>query len=319
MYPFPENQEKPGRTNGNGPTGAYLALTDLIRLRFGARELKLNRQRKTFSLLVGPHQTRFRGRGIEFEEVRAYQAGDDIRSIDWRVTARSGKPHTKLFREERERPVLLLVDQGLSMFFGSRTCFKSVMAAHIASLLAWAAFQQNDRVGGLVFNASSHSEVRPKRSARNVLQLLNAITTFNLLLNREMVEPDRGINRGLEELHRITRPGSNIFLISDFHGFNDQGRENLFQLSRHNDITAFLVFDPLEKELPPPGTYSFTDGRNRFRIFTGSRSLRTDFQNAYTKRHDRLKGAFDRMGIPLIPVSTVEKPLYFLRDLFRAK
>ncbi len=317
MFQFPKTSENSPYANGKTPTGAYLALDDLIRLRFGARELKLNRQRKTFSLLVGPHQTKFRGRGIEFEEVRSYQAGDDIRSIDWRVTARTGKPHTKLFREERERPVLLLVDQSVPMFFGSRTCFKSVMAGHIASLLAWAAFQQNDRVGGLVFNGSSHSEVRPKRSARNVLQLLNGIKTFNLQLNRQMVEDGGGINRGLEELRRVTRPGSNIFLISDFSGFDDRGRETIFQLSRHNDITAFKVFDPMEKELPPTGTYSFSDGSNRFRLFTGSKNLRNDFQKRFSERHESLKGDLARMGIPLVPVSTVEKPLYFLRDLFR--
>ena len=119
------------------PIGAYSELPELIRLRYGARDLKLGRQRKVFSQLIGPHQTRFRSRGIEFEEVRAYHPGDDIRSIDWRVTARSGKPHTKLFREERERPVMLLVDQSLSMFFGSKNCFKSVTAPHTAALLGY--------------------------------------------------------------------------------------------------------------------------------------------------------------------------------------
>ena len=297
------------------PTGAYSDLQELIRLRYGARDLKLNRQKKTFSLLVGPHQTKFRGRGVEFEEVRGYQAGDDIRNIDWRVTARSGKPHTKLFREERERPVLLLVDQSLSMFFGSRTCFKSVMAANCAALLAWAAFQQNDRVGGLVFSGSDHAEVRPKRSAKNVLQLLNSIHAFNNQLSRQSHDSEAGLSHALEELRRITRPGSNIFIISDFHHFNGDGEKHLYQLSRHNDISAVLVHDPLEENLPPSSYYSVTDGEHRAMIFTGDKELRRQYRKGFHSKGESLKHLLGPMGIPLLSISTQDAPLQYFRNL----
>jgi len=297
------------------PRGAYSDLPELIRLRHGARDLKLRRQRQAFSLLVGPHQTRFRGRGIEFEEARFHQAGDDIRSIDWRVTARTGKPHTKLFREERERPVLLLVDQGLSMFFGSRTCCKSVTAAHIAALLAWAALQGNDRVGGLVCNDTDHVEVRPKRQTRTVLELLSNIHRFNRLLRRQPVPDATGLNRALEELRRITRPGSNLFLISDFQGFGAAGEKHLFQLSRHNDISAIQVYDPLEQQLPPAGAYSITDGRDRSLLLTGDQAMRRRFQQNFASKTALLKERLGSMGIPLLQVSTVDAPLYYFRNL----
>lgn len=297
------------------PTGAYSDLNELIRLRYGARDIKLSRQRKTFSLLVGPHHTRFRGRGIEFEEVRRYQAGDDIRSIDWRVTARSGKPHTKLFREERERPVMLLVDQSLPMFFGSRNCFKSVMAANCAALLAWAAFQQNDRVGGLAFNGTNHAAVRPKRSARNVLQLLNSIHSFNHQLSRQSIDSASGLSMALEELRRITRPGSNIFIISDFHHFNGDGEKHLYQLSRHNDIAALLVYDHLEENLPPAGYYSVTDGERKAMLFTGDRQLRQQYSNDFQSRNGALRNLLGPMGIPLLSISTQDSPLHYFRKL----
>ena len=301
-------------------TGAYCDLQELIRLRFGARDLNLGRQRKAFSQLVGPHQARFRGRGIEFEEVRAYQAGDDIRSIDWRVTARTGKPHTKMFREERERPVMLMVDQRLSMFFGSKTCFKSVMAAHTAALLAWAAFQNNDRVGGLVFNDDGHQEVRPKRNARNVLRLLSSIDNLNHQLRRRATRGESGIDQAIEELRRITRPGSNLFIISDFQDLGNEGLKHLYLLSKNNDISAVRIYDPLEENLPPKGAYSITNGEQRFVMHTGDSAMRKRYHQRFTQQGDVLASLLGPMGIPVMTLSTIESPLrYFRKTLGRGR
>ena len=298
------------------PTGPYSDLDELIRLRYAARDLKLKKQKKAFSLLVGPHQTRFRGRGIEFEEVRGYQAGDDIRSIDWRVTARTGKPHTKMFREERERPVMMVVDQGLSMFFGSSTCFKSVMAVHVAALLAWAALQQNDRVGGLVFNGNEHREVRPKRNSRNVLHLLNEMNDLNHQLNREFVAPPgAGLDEALEETRRIVRPGTNIFIVSDFRELSGKGEKQLALLSRHADITAVRVYDPLEQELPPSGYYSITDGNERFMMFTGNTGLRQSYQKGFREKTEQVGSLLGPLGIPFIQMSTMDSPVHYFRKL----
>jgi len=316
MFPLSESIHD---SRSSIPSGAYSRLDELIRLRYGARDLKLSRQRKAFSLLVGPHQAKFRGRGIEFEEVRGYQAGDDIRSIDWRVTARTGKPHTKMFREERERPVLILVDQSLSMFFGSRTCFKSVMTAHVAALLAWAALQQGDRVGGLVFNGTEQRETRPKRNVKNVLRLLNDINSLNHLLRKDLPRSDSGLDEALEEMRRITRPGSNLFVISDFKGLAAKGEKQLYHLSRHCDISAVQVFDPLEQELPAKGYYSITDGNERFVMYTGDKGLRQSFSDGFKQRTDNLSHLLGPMSIPLIQMSTMDSPAHYFRSLLGVK
>lgn len=300
---------------GTPPQGAYTVLAELIGLRHGARALDLGRQRQAFSLLVGPHQSKFRGRGIEFEEVRAYQAGDDIRSIDWRVTARSGKPHTKLFREERERPFILLVDQSLSMFFGSRSCCKSVTAAHVAALLAWAAFQHNDRVGGLVFNGRDQVEVRPRRSAGQVLQLLRGIDAFNRRLNRHLAPAGQGIDEALEELRRITRPGANLFLISDFQGFSEAGLQHLYHLRKHNDLTAVRIYDGLEEELPPPGSYAITNGVERLTINAGDSVLRRGYHESFRARSEALEKMLLPLGIPLLPLATTVAPGHYFQEI----
>ncbi len=297
------------------PAGAYAGLDELIRLRFQARDLKLARQKKVFSLLVGPHRARFRGRGIEFEEVRGYQAGDDIRGIDWRVTARTGKPHTRVFREERERPVLIVADQRSSMFFGSRSCFKSVLAAHAGALLSWAALQQSDRVGGLVFNGRDSTEIRPRRNVKTVLRFLNDLARFNHLLKRDFPEDDQGLDAALADLRRLARPGSNIFLISDFRGLTGHGEEQLHHLARHCDITAVLVHDPLERELPPGGYYSITDGIRRFTIFTGDAGLRRAYEEGFRRKTDRLRRLFGPLGIPLLQLVTGESPVRYFRNL----
>jgi uncharacterized protein (DUF58 family) len=312
MYPLSESIHDSGSPS---PAGAYSRLDELIRLRYGARELKLNRQRKAFRLLVGPHQAKFRSRGIEFEEVRGYQAGDDVRGIDWRVTARTGKAHTRVFREERERPVLILVDQRLSMFFGSRTCFKSVMAAHVAALLAWAALQQGDRVGGLVFNSMEHREIRPKRNVKNVLRFLNDINSLNHLLRKDFPAAGLGLDDALEEMRRITRPGSNLFVISDFKGLAAKGEKQLYHLSRHGDVSAVRVFDPLEQELPANGCYSITDGNERFMMYTGDKDLRRSYRDEFNRKTERLVQLLGPMGIPLIPLSTQDSPAHYFRNL----
>ncbi len=312
MYPLSELIHD---IRSSTPSGAYCQLDELIRLRYGACDLKLDKQRKAFSLLVGPHQAKFRGRGIEFEEVRGYQAGDDIRSIDWRVTARTGRPHTKMFREERERPVLILVDQRVSMFFGSTTCFKSVMAAHVGALLAWAALQQNDRVGGLVFNGREKREVRPGRNVKNVLHFLNDLNSINQLLRKDFPEAEQGLNEALEEMRRFARPGSNIFVISDFAGFSGKGEEQLHHLSRHCDISAVRVYDPLERDLPASGYYSITNGSERSMMYTGDTALRQSYRSRFERKTSELAHLLGSLGIPLLQLSTGDSPLHYFRRL----
>ncbi|ARN76171.1 DUF58 domain-containing protein [Oceanicoccus sagamiensis] len=297
-------------------SGAYIDLDDMISARFAAKDLKLQQRRKALSLLAGPNKTNFRGRGIDFEEVRAYQAGDDIRTIDWRVTARSGKAYTKLFQEERERPMLVVTDQRQSMFFGSQTCFKSVMACYLGALIAWSGLQNSDRVGGLVFGNQRQQEIRPRRSRQSALALIHLMLEFNQALNKDSglnVSSAQRLEEALIELRRIARPGSTIYIISDFAGFNDGDiLKHLHQLSRHCEITALTVVDPLEKQLPPPGQYTVTDGSQRHQIHTGSSKAQHHYAQQFAARQEDLKQQLGKLGIPLIEISTEQPPLQHL-------
>ena len=297
--------------------GAYASLEELIALRFPARQLQLARRNRALSALTGPNKSNFRGRGIDFEEVRSYQAGDDIRSIDWRVTARTGEAHTKLFREERERPVLLVVDQRPAMFFGSSNCFKSVLAAHLASLLCWAALEGGDRVGGLVFDGSSHREVRPRRSRRTVLGLLSQIVAFNQALPQQAMPSPDSFAEMLAHLRRIAKPGSNIYLVSDFLGADtEHARKHLFQLAQHTQLTALCCSDPLEGKLPRAGRYAVTNGESRSELNTGDRQLQQNYRDAFKLRQQELQQDLARLGIPLLQASTASPPFGLLQTYF---
>ena len=298
-------------------SGAYCALQDLIELRYPARKLNLNQRKRALSLLSGPNKTNFRGRGIDFEEVRNYQPGDDIRTIDWRVTARTGTAHTKMFREERERQVLVTADQRSAMFFGSRHCCKSVLAGHIAALLAWAALQRGDRVGGLVFSEPQHREVRPRRSRRAVLALLNHLTDLNQSLPAAPLDDGLRFADMLIDLRRIARPGSAIFIVSDFAGALDENAlEHLYQLTRHMEITAVHCCDPLEKTLPSAGRYTVTDGVDNTDLHTGDKRLRQLFAAQFDSQLQALRAEYGKLGIPVIEASTTEAPLTILQAYY---
>jgi len=297
--------------------GAHQDLNSLIALRYPARKLNLGYRSRALSALAGPNKSNFRGRGIDFEEVRSYQPGDDIRTIDWRVTARTGAAHTKLFREERERPVLIVVDQRNSMFFGSRHCFKSVLAGQLASLLAWSALDRGDRVGGLVFNDNSHRELRPRRSRKNVLTLLSEITRYNAALPCNGAGTESSFATMLGNLRRIARPGSSHFLISDFRGAGStRASEHLFELAKHTELTAIACEDPLESELPRAGSYTVTDGERRSQLHTADKQLRRDYAVQHRAYRDSLAHQLMSLGVPLLNASTQESPFLLLHTYY---
>jgi len=302
----------------NAPAkGAHQELNGLIALRYPARKLNLGYRSRALSALAGPNKSNFRGRGIDFEEVRSYQPGDDIRTIDWRVTARTGAAHTKLFREERERPVLLVVDQRNSMFFGSRHCFKSVLAGQLASLLAWSALDRGDRVGGLVFNDNSHRELRPRRSRKNVLTLLSEITRYNAALPCDSAGTESSFATMLGNLRRIARPGSSLFLVSDFRGAgSERASEHLFELAKHTELTAIACEDPLESELPRAGNYTVTDGEKRSELHTADKQLRQDYAVQHRAYRDDLAHQLMSLGVPLLNASTQESPFVLLHTYY---
>lgn len=290
--------------------GPYTDVTSLLRLRHLASSLVLMERQRARQSQSGSRRSRFRGRGIDFSEVRAYQPGDDARSIDWRVTARKGRPHTKVFIEERERPVLVMVDQRASMFFGTRRRFKSVLAAEAAGLIAWAALAHGDRAGGLVFNHDEYVALRPKRSHHTVVHLLRELDRINHTLTRATPHRDEiPLSDALLHLRRVTRPGSLIYLVSDFHDADDACEEQLMYFAHHCDLVCVFVHDPLERELPRADLYTVTDGLERQRIDTGDRRARARYHDHFEERLGALVALTQRLNARLVMLSTDTDPM----------
>jgi len=294
--------------------GALITLPQMLIQRQAAKALAYVSHARSIAGISGLHLSKIRGRGIDFEEFRPYQAGDDIRLIDWRATARTGRAVTKVFREERERPVIIAVDQCSSMFFGSQVAFKSVIAAQAAALFCWLAIDNGDRVGGLVFSDTDASLVRPKRSRRSALHLLNQIFTFNQKLNAKKEHtPDSepqaadfkpGLAHALGQIRRITKPGSTLYVISDFATLDETALQYLNQLSRHNNVVCCMVYDALEESLPTPGVYGITDGSSKGSINTHSSKARSRYKQQFEERVATIESDLERLKIRLIKLRT---------------
>jgi uncharacterized protein (DUF58 family) len=272
--------------------GTATDLQSLLALRQESRHLHIALRGKVLATRSGGHLSRFRGRGMEFDESRIYQPGDDPRNMDWRVTARAGRPHVKLFREERERPVWLLTDLGPGMRFGTRVAFKSVIAAQAAALLAWAAADQGDRVGGLVFDESRNYEGRPAARTRGLLPLLNALAELSQPPAEKTALNGGGyasLNAAAEQLTRLVRPGSLVFLLSDFADLARQQEPTwLGRLGAGSEVVLVRIFDPLEALPPPPGRYPVTDGRRRGLLDTRQAARRERWQRRFADLSERL-------------------------------
>ncbi|MFI3155280.1 MAG: DUF58 domain-containing protein [Methylococcaceae bacterium] len=294
----------------------------------------------------GGYVSRFKGRGMEFEEARIYQPGDDIRSIDWRVTARTGKTHTKVFREERERPVFISLDNRPAMHFATRGVFKSVLAAKLAGLLAWAAQHHGDRIGGQIFTNTVCRELKPQNGKHAVLRLLNAIVCKDDLTRPVSESATQAastitLEQVLSRLMQHARPGSLVYIISDFRGINDQVESYLAKLSRHCEVVLIFVYDPLESHLPEKGRYRFiardgvyaagqsgtgaaiardgvyaagqTDDKRDVVIDTGDRQRLLKYQRHFAERLDQLEQIAKKMGLGFIQCSTTDDPIQRLR------
>lgn len=285
------------------PPGVEVQLAELIALRAEARGLDLAARQRVLATRAGGHLSRLRGRGMEFDESRPYQPGDDPRHMDWRVTARRGQAHIKRFREERERPLWLLVDQGPTMRFGTRVAFKSVIAARAAALLGWAAAEQGDRVGGLVFDEQRHFEQRPRARSRGLLPLLHALAGGR---TRGVGLP--GPDAAAHQLAGLVRPGGLVCLLSDFHDLDGPAPAWLGALTRHSEVILIAVHDPLEATPPPPGLYPAWQGRHRQLLDTRHPGLRRAWQQHHDRRQQALRQLARQHACHLIELRT-DQPL----------
>jgi len=298
-------------------SGVYVDLDELIRLQFKARGFSFLPRQPIHGLLAGRHASRVRGRGLDFEELRGYLPGDDPRSIDWKVTARTGKPYVRVFTEERDRPALLVVDQRINMFFGTRVAMKSVVAAQLAALSAWRVFDQGDRVGALVFDDADIVEVRPQRSRARVMQILQAVVDKNHALRADLeVEPNGAmLNKVLERVLRIAHHDYLVTVISDFHGADDQTRRLLTRMAEHNDVLAGLLYDPSKVSPLEGGRLVLTDGRLQVELDTGKGKTMRDLVEYFSADLQETKSILAKVGIPVLLIDTVEDPAVQIRAI----
>ena len=282
-----------------------VSLQSLIRLGDKAQYLTSPRSMIRASL-QGLHLSPFKGRGMDFAETRPYEDGDDVRNLDWRVTARSGKLHTKLFQEERERPVLLCVDLQPPMFFATRGVFKSVIAAQAAALLAWNALKAGDRVGGLIFDGENIHEVRPLRNRSRLLHLLKMISEATLRHPRGQTPQaqTQQLSAALSNLRRVVTPGSRIFLLSDFHGIDAVVRKQLAVLAHRSDLYLLMISDPMEQQFPTTGQWRVTDSRRFLQLDFSRKKARVDYQKQSNSRVEQLQQLAHKHHFSLIRLST---------------
>lgn len=288
--------------------GVHAKLSDLVALQYRARGFSLLPRQPVTSLLAGRHGSRLRGRGLNFEEIRAYQPGDDIRQIDWKATMRLRKTQSRVYTEERERSVLLLVDQRLTMFFGSVKNMKSVTAAEFSALAAWRVLAQQDRLGAVVFNDTEATEIRPQRSRSAVMQMLHAVVTQNHALGHDRgIVPNPGMfNEVLQRCERLAKHDCLVVVVSDGHGNDEESRQRLTRIAQHNDLLFVFVHDPLETGLPDAGPLVFGDATGQLEVDTGDRRLRESFEQTFAaQRADGRKFLLQRETL-VLPLSTGE-------------
>ena len=284
--------------------GVSLSLAELVQYKGLSKAISLSPEKSITARLTGGDRSILKGRGMEFDEARVYQAGDDIRSIDWRVTARTGKPHTKLYREERERPVFLFIDQSASMQFGTHLLFKSVQAAHIASLIGFSAVARGDKVGAVIFNQQEDIESKPRSQNKAILSILNSLVTIQQSTQLPRKNP---ANTALQRLHYLVKPGSLVHLISDFAEFNSTHFDILGELSRHSELSANYIYDPLEVSLPDDvgkQQLHVTDGQRKKTILVGEQKINDDYEHRQKTKLEQLRSQFEKIKVPVRSISS---------------
>lgn len=292
--------------------GVVAQLDELVRLRPPKAVAAFAPNGPVRTHLFGNHKSGFRGRGMEFAESRSYQPGDDIRAIDWRLTARTGRTHTKLYHEERERPVLLLVDSRAMMRFGSRDCFKSVLAARAAALLAWVAVDGGDRLGALLLGPQGLKLLPPQRAQGQLLQLLRQLAAATATASANLAS-EPSLAQALVRLNQQARPGSLLFIISDFHDLDEQAQAELRRLAQRHSVSNLLIQDVLEQQAPASGYYPVSDGQQQALLDVVDLARRAAYSRAFIARQQQLQQLCHQHAMALVPLCTGDDVRQILR------
>ena len=287
--------------------GIHLSAEELISLRPRCHALRLPMRQPAASALAGAYRSRFRGRGVDYLESRNYQPGDDIRNMDWRVTARTGKAHTKVFQEERERPVLVVLDAGPTLYFGTRRRLKSVAAGQLAAAVAWAAVRRGDRIGGFLFAPGRHREIRPAGGRRGAMRMIQGLVDWLQPEQHDRNGPEP-LSTALERVRHTVRPGSLVIIISDFFGLDEHCNRHLSRLRQHSDVIGCQVLDAAEHKLPP-GRYPITDGEQATVLDTGHGSSRKRYETMGSRHLNEPRQLFQKHNCGWLVLNSDDDPV----------
>ncbi len=295
-----------------------ISVADLVRLQYAARGLPLGGSATVDNPLVGHFRSSVRGRGMDFEELRQYRQGDDIRQMDWKVSNRTRKPHVRVYAEERERPVYVVVDQRLSMFFGSRRVMKSVCAAEVAALVGWTALSSNDRIGSVIFNDQKITEMAPRIGRQQIMQIFHQLEDFNQQLKCAETACSSQLNRALKHLAEKAGHDALIYVISDLNGADDATGQWLSQLAQHNSVVLSFIYDPMEQSLPFGGELAVSDGQYQVDVDTNDPRLREQYSRQFEERLAQAREFLLARQVPVLPVCTEQPVAMQLRQMMMA-
>lgn len=299
----------------------YVTLDHLRRLEGPASGLSFSTRQPSGSALNGRHASRLRGRGLNFEEMRTYLPGDDIRSIDWKATARTRKAHVRVFTEEKDRPALVVVDQRMSMFFGSTLNMKSVTAAEAATVAAFRILKAGDRVGGIIFDDEKIIETRPLNNARAFNRMLDTIATMNQSLHADKIVEarDTWLNEVLKSVSRLARHDHLIIIFSDFEGINIATKQHLRNIAAHNDLILALISDPIATKIAPGDRTVLGDAQMQAEIDLGSEDIREKIIAQSSNRLKRILNWQREINLSVLPLSSGLDTLSQLRTLMASR
>ena len=287
-------------------------LDDLLAMRLRAARLAQLAQRVAGSH-AAVHASRFRGRGVDYAESRAYQPGDDIRQMDWRVTARTGRPHTKLFTEERERSVLVVLNCNPSMRFGTRVRFKSVQAARAAALLAWATALSGDRIGAIGYGPGLNAEVKPGGGVRGALRCLRAFVEWDTITRA--AKDSVPLSQALQRARRLAHPGTQVILFTDGFDCDEAAEPALTMLAEHCDVAAVILSDPLEHVAPPPARYALQGESGPVLIDFSAQQTRARWPAWFEEQRGDFLAMLKRRALNSTVLDTSAEPEAALRSL----
>lgn len=307
------------RVKGETPAdtqGVYASLEELVRLQFEARDFSFLPSQPVSSILAGRYASRLRGRGLNFEELRKYQAGDDVRTIDWKVTARTRSPYVRVYTEEKDRAVLVICDQRINMFWGTRERLKSVTAAQATALAAWRATDVGDRIGAVIFNDEEAIEHRPQRSQKSVMAILNSLVELNhkLKADSDSTPNPKMLNEALKKALKLATHDMLVVIVSDFYGVDKTTEKLTAKLAQHNDVLGVLVTDPVRED-PQPVRLTASDGSLQMEIPFDRKDIRDKVTGSYRKEREDITKSLRKLSAPLLELSNQGNVVQQFRNL----